>query len=154
MSNPAITRFTGEYRFLSNFWPCPVSLMLITYPSAEHAYQAHKVTSLDVRRSLASADLPAAEAKRWGKRQDLRPGWERVKKTIMLQVVLAKFIQHPDLAKLLAGTEDATLIEGNTWHDDFWGSCLCSRCGEGDFSNGLNYLGQILMMARTIVRED
>lgn len=41
MSN-VIDSFSGNYRFLSNFWPCVVTLDDQQYTSTEHAYQAAK----------------------------------------------------------------------------------------------------------------
>lgn len=144
-----ITSFTGEYRFLSNFWPCDVKLGNIVFPSAEHGYQARKSLVPAVQVSVARLATPG-EAKRYGRRIALRPDWEQVKKRTMLLVVLAKFVQHPDLAVRLAATEDTYLEEGNAWHDNFWGACGCDdHTGEG-----LNYLGRILMMVRDIVRVD
>jgi predicted NAD-dependent protein-ADP-ribosyltransferase YbiA (DUF1768 family) len=42
-------------------------------------------------------------------------------------------------AFLLAATSPAELIEGNTWHDTFWG--VCDGIGE-------NNLGRLLMKIR------
>ena len=42
-----ISRFHGEHAFLSNFSPHPVELPWaegLVFPTAEHAYQAAKVT--------------------------------------------------------------------------------------------------------------
>ena len=72
----------------------------------------------------------------------------------MLLVVLSKFVQHPELGELLVQTEDAGLVEGNTWHDNYWGACICPKCGAGDLYYGLNYLGRILMMTRDVIRAD
>ena len=47
-------------------------------------------------------------------------------------------------AKLLA-TGDAELIEGNYWHDTFWGMCN----GKGE-----NHLGRLLMEVRSELRVD
>ena len=41
-----ITRFHGEYRFLSNFYPVKVEYDGVQYPTVEHAYQAAKVMKL------------------------------------------------------------------------------------------------------------
>jgi hypothetical protein len=144
-----ITQFRGEWRYLSNFWPDSIVFGGIEYPTAEHAFQAQKTLTVDIRRDIAGLASPGA-AKRYGRTVALRADWEQVKKRAMLMVVLAKFIQNPDLAAQLVATEDAYLEEGNTWHDNFWGSCGCpAHIGEG-----LNYLGRILMMVRDIVRVD
>lgn len=144
-----ITAFQGEYRFLSNFWPCDVRLGDIVFPSAEHGYQARKSLVAEVQLSMARLATPG-EAKRVGRTIELRPDWEQVKKRIMLLTVLSKFVQNRDLATRLVATEDAYLEEGNTWHDNYWGACRCDdHTGEG-----LNYLGRILMMVRDVVRVD
>jgi N-glycosidase YbiA len=153
-----ITQFQGEWRWLSNFWMCPVPVGGIVYPSSEHAYQASKVLDMAARAKIADMATPG-EAKRAGQVLTLRPGWERAKKRVMLLVVLAKFSNNHDLARQLAATGDAYLEEGNTWHDFYWGVC---RSYQDDphpkncpgYGHGTNYLGRILTMVRDIVRED
>lgn len=44
----------------------------------------------------------------------LLPDWENVKLEPMAKVVLAKFEQHPDLARRLAAIE-GSIVEENTW---------------------------------------
>lgn len=44
--NSRIDQFTGEHRFLSNFWPCEVQYANLTFPSVENAYQACKCADL------------------------------------------------------------------------------------------------------------
>lgn len=144
-----ITRFDGDFRFLSNFYPAQVTVLGYPYPSAEHAYQAMKTNSPQVRESVLALATPG-QAKRWGRTIDLRPDWEQVKKRVMLAVVLSKFTQNESLREQLVGTEQAYLEEGNTWHDNFWGACGCPK----DIGKGLNYLGETLMFVRLVVRPD
>jgi len=149
----AVDRFEGEFRFLSNFYPCSVTIGGIRYPSAEHAYQASKTLEFAIRNRIAALPSPG-EAKRYGRRIELRPDWERAKKPVMLVVVLSKFTQNPLLGAQLADTadmEDPLLTEGNHWHDNYWGSCSCPRCA---LQPGLNYLGRVLMAVRDAVRCD
>jgi ribA/ribD-fused uncharacterized protein len=153
-----IQRFEHEYRFLSNFWPGEVVLGGLPFPTAEHAYQASKSRELYVRAQVADLPSPGG-AKRFGQKIELRPDWERVKKQVMLTVVVAKFTQHRDLADLLVATGTRRLVEGNTWHDNYWGSCCCAKCAEADrqeywADRGLNYLGKMLMTVRDVVRID
>lgn len=154
----AIEHFQGQARFLSNFWLAPVSMGGIVYPSAEHAYQAHKSEAFHVRQALA--EIPSAgQVKRAGQKIDMRPDWNEVRKRVMLLVVLAKFTQHQDLAKLLADTGEEHLVEGNRWHDNYWGSCECPACALGyeDMrwaDRGFNHLGKTLMAVRNVVRAD
>lgn len=130
--------FDGEYAFLSNFYERPVEWEGIVYPSTEHAFQAAKVINPATRMRIAAAETPG-RAKRMGRTVQLRGDWEQVKFNIMLDIVLAKFHQHKDLAEALLNTGDATLIEGNTWHDTTWGVCN---------GIGTNWLGKILMIVR------
>jgi ribA/ribD-fused uncharacterized protein len=149
----AVERFQGEYRFLSNFFPSPVTYGDVTYPTAEHAYQAAKTREPAVRSRVASLATPG-EAKRYGRLILLREGWERAKKPVMLVVVLTKFTQNPELGAMLADTadvDDPLLTEGNHWHDNYWGDCYCPKC---EAKPGLNYLGRVLMAVRDTVRCD
>lgn len=132
-----INEFRGEYRFLSNFWSCPVNYDGVAYQNAEAAFQAQKCIDPADRAMFAS--LNPSEAKRLGRRVKLRSDWEAIKDQIMCQVVQAKFTQNPDLMEKLKATGDAVLVEGNTWDDRYWGICRGS---------GQNKLGRILMALR------
>ena len=55
-------------------------------------------------------------------------------------------VKNPVVAKRMGKKErDATLIEGNHWHDNRWGDCTCERCSAKE---GQNWLGKILMEIR------
>jgi hypothetical protein len=92
----------------------------------------------------------AGQAKRAGQLLILRPGWERDKKRVMLEVVLAKFSSNPDLAEKLVSTGGAQLIEGNSWHDNYWGACTCVTCCKNE-PPGQNNLGKILEAVRLVL---
>jgi len=150
MTDP-VTDFRGSYSFLSNFARSPIDIDGWVYMTAEHAFQAQKASTA-TERMMIQACRSALDAKRAGRRLRLSPDWDGVRKRVMFDVVLAKFWQNPRLGDQLVSTGDAGLIEGNWWHDQFWGDCRCSRpsCAEP----GLNYLGQILTWVRAILRED
>lgn len=133
-----IAEFQGDYRFLSNFWPAHVEFDGITYPTAEHAYQAAKTLDPAERRRIAALPTPA-EAKREGRALPLRPDWEQVKLDVMERCVRYKFSHDADLRARLLATGDAQLEEGNAWGDRFWGVYE----GQGE-----NWLGRILMTVR------
>ena len=132
-----ITSFTGEYRFLSNFFPAVVTLDGETYPSVEHAYQAAKTTSPIAREAIRTCPKPG-QAKRNGRMVQLRPDWEEIKLDVMRDLLWQKF-QHYDLREQLLATGDRRLIEGNHWNDTFWGVCR---------GVGQNWLGVLLMEIR------
>ena len=140
-----VTRFRGDYDFLSNFYPATVRLDGMEYLNAEAAFQAYKCISPEDRQQFTG--MTANAAKRFGRRVDLRSDWEQVKLDVMRRVVRAKFEQHPDLAQRLLDTEDAELTEGNGWHDVYWGVDM--RTGRG-----ANHLGRILMDLRQEFRQN
>ena len=58
-----------------------------------------------------------------------------------------KFVIRYFQEKLLS-TKDRELIEGNFWHDNFWGDCSCKKCQDIE---GGNRLGKLLMEIREVV---
>lgn len=140
-----IAEFSGEYRFLSNFWPCTVTIRgwiddpidETEYPSVEHAYQAAKTLDRSMRQHICNQISPG-RAKKIGKTIELRPDWEEIKIEVMGNLLIEKF-KHPALNTMLLATKPHMLMEGNHWGDTFWGVC-----------NGLgsNHLGRILMEIR------
>jgi ribA/ribD-fused uncharacterized protein len=148
-----ISEFKGPHRFLSNFYMVPVTVGLVTYPSAEHAFQAGKASCPAEAQAIARL-ASAGAAKSAGAALAAPANWDSMRKVRMLKVVLAKFAQNADLGGLLAGTGAEALVEGNGWHDNFWGSCTCPRCGARGPGHGLNYLGQILMSVRMVLKPD
>jgi ribA/ribD-fused uncharacterized protein len=139
---PKIARFSGDYRFLSNFYPATVVFEGLTYPDVEHAYQSAKTLDISERRIIAALPTPA-EAKHAGEALKYRDDWLQIKYQVMLTCVRDKFTRHPDLRAKLLATGDAYLEEGNTWHDQIWGVY------DG---HGTNWLGIILMQVRAELR--
>lgn len=145
--------FTGEHRFLSNFFPCRVTLDGMEFRSVEHAYQAAKTLDRKARRMIQIQPKPG-DAKRAGRRlAGIRPDWDGVRVGVMRDLLRQKF-QDGELRHLLLATAPAGLVELNTWHDNFWGRCTCAPCGHerGDavakaVKNG-NILGVLLMELR------
>lgn len=139
---PNVTSFQGFYRFLSNFSPASIRWQGRIWPTVEHAYQASKTLDLFEQEAIRLTS-EAGAAKRLGRGVTLRPDWFEVRLAIMAELVSCKFDQHPDLKAKLLATGDAQLVEGNRWHDGFWGTCRCGRCPPGQ-----NRLGRILMAKR------
>ena len=134
-----IDSFKGEYFFLSNFYPSPMNCGGTIVQTVEHGYQAAKAkTEEEAQWVLASSS--AGEAKKRGRKVELKEEWEDIKVSTMIVMLLEKFRQHPDLYKKLQDTGDAELIEGNWWGDTYWG--VCKGVGE-------NMLGKCLMSIRT-----
>lgn len=131
-------KFRNQFFFLSNFYPIDV----YGYPSVEHAYQAAKTLDKQKRAEIRRA-RSAAEAKRLGRNNPVRPDWEEIKVEVMETLVQRKF-ENPELRAKLNKVE-GDIVEENYWHDNFWGNCGCNRCTE---CTGENHLGVLLMRIR------
>jgi ribA/ribD-fused uncharacterized protein len=174
-----IEHFAFEWGFLSNFYPSEVRLWVVTdddgistiypyavpdatieiYASVEHAYQASKTLRADKRWIFQLPNNPkltAGQAKHLGaklKEQGLqREDWHQVNIEIMRGLLRQKF-SGSILKRKLMSTFSAVLVEGNWWHDTFWGVCKgklegrTCRHGEHD-PLGENHLGLLLMELR------
>ena len=144
MTKKVIDKFDGEYAFLSNF---SNSILYdtdgIEYPTVEHYFQAQKTLDFDTRLKIAAAPTPG-KAKGIGRHVYLRTDWNNVKIDIMRDALIQKF-SDKKLQKKLIETGDAELIEGNWWHDNFYGDCHCEKCRD---IIGENHLGKLLMDIR------
>ena len=136
-----IDKFEGKYFFLSNFYECPVTYNRLTYQNAEAAFHAQKTFNLGIQKEFTT--LNPSEAKKLGRAIPLREDWEEIKVEHMKAIVLCKFEQNPNLKEQLLATYPHELIEGNWWHDTFWG--VCNGVGQ-------NNLGKILMELRDCFR--
>lgn len=138
-----INNFRGKYFFLSNFYECEVTFEGITYQNTEAAFHAQKTLDVEERKQFAT--LNPSEAKRAGRKLNLRSDWEVIKTRVMYNVCKAKFLQNPELKKMLLETGTEYLEEENDWGDDFWGTVN---------GVGKNRLGCILMQIRDELRRD
>lgn len=142
--------FTGDWYFLSNFSPSPITIDKIQYPTVEHAFQAHKTTDMVTREFIAGLPTPG-HAKRAGwnlpATSPLRPDWNDVRVRTMRDLIKLKFAPGGDLTRKLIETYPARLVEANNWHDNFWGDCRCGRPGTCR-ADGVNQLGKDLVVWR------
>ncbi len=132
-----INLFRNEYFFLSNFYEADVKYNGIIFPHNEAAFQAQKSSDEKIQRIFTK--LSPTQAKRLGKNIYMRRDWNDIKDNIMYEICYNKFSQNELLKEKLINTGDALLIEGNTWHDTYWGMCN---------NKGQNKLGKILMRVR------
>jgi len=131
--------FKGHYRFLSNFYPCTLRSWGMTFHSSEHLYVACKIPKENMElRYHVSQTTTAADAKKFGRIIEVREDWDDIKVDVMRSILLKKFSQPPLKERLLE--VDKEIVEHNKWHDNFWGSCVCRRCG----NKGENKLGKLL----------
>ncbi len=132
------------YGELSNFAPYRIHLKQRSWPSSEHYFQAQKFPDHADEEEIRLA-ANAREAAQMGRERHrpLRPDWEEVKETVMLEALRAKFTQHRSLQELLLGTGDVRLVE-HTRNDAYW--------GDGGDGTGRNRLGVLLMQVRAELR--
>lgn len=144
-----IDEFKGPYWALSNFSRYACWMGGDKYPTVEHGFQAAKTLDRVKRKEIRLATGPAI-AKRMGRNVELRAGWNMVRTTLMLQLLTTKF-HTTSAGEVLLGTGDAPLVEGNTWHDQFWGDCRCGR--PSCEAPGRNVLGRSLEIVREQLRD-
>jgi ribA/ribD-fused uncharacterized protein len=145
-SSIPITSFKGNYAFLSNFYYSPFYFDGVLYKTVEHFYQAAKAISKRDHEWIRNAKTPG-EAKKIGRQVLMRADWEDAKVWIMRSALFLKFADV-NLASTLKATGSCLLKEGNTWHDNFWGSCNCVKCRD----KGFNVLGALLMEIRVLIK--
>ena len=132
--------FDGDLYFLSNFYPCNITINGITFPSVENAFQSRKCANYSDM--IKFRDITSGQAKRLGRRIEMRDDWDSVKLDVMYDLVKIKF-SNPELKSRLLSTGDYELVENNNWKDFYWGRCN---------GVGQNHLGKILMRVREELR--
>jgi len=143
-----VVSFKGDYKKFSNFYPCIVHYEGFNFATVEHAYVAAKTQDRMFRSRIAQ--LLAEEAglaKKMGRSCTLRRDWDLMKVSVMYRLLMQKF-SYDEFKSLLISTGDVDIIEGNYWHDNFWGNCFCKKCVN---IPGKNQLGKLLMKIRRIV---
>lgn len=137
-----INNFRGRYSFLSNFFIEPDG----THVEAEYQSSKHEDPAKRAELRVLMYRMTPGQAKRHGgsrKLMPLREDWELVKRPTMKKLVLVKYLDWIDLADALLATDDAEIIESNTWGDTYWGICR---------GKGRNELGKIHMEIREQLR--
>ena len=136
------------YGAFSNLFRRPMEFEGRVYPTAEHAYQAGKARTDEVREWILSAPTPSlvAMAAHGLYTWDIVPEWSRTKFDRMRKVLKAKFSQHEDLKKLLLSTGNARLVEAGRTDN-----AVNRTWGEVN-GKGQNMLGVLLMEVRDEIR--
>lgn len=177
----AIDCYMGPHRFLSNFHLKSVFWRGIWFNSNEHGYNFTKGIGVEPPHNLVRFHSPleiaggkilpvytSTEAKREGRKIALREDWELIKYAVMLLLNIEKFSTNPE-RQMLLNTGNATLREGNWWHDNIWGDCIfgsredamlylsgkpfnpCLKCAN---IKGQNLLGKIHTRIRSDIQFD
>jgi predicted NAD-dependent protein-ADP-ribosyltransferase YbiA (DUF1768 family) len=113
------------------------------FDSTENAYMAWKTLDLKLRKKIQTLD--AGDAKELTHEDDFptRPDYSDNGRIAIMEILVRQkySIRNPWLMEKLMNTGTATIAEGNTWSDTFFGFCL--RTGTGQ-----NWLGRITMKIR------
>jgi ribA/ribD-fused uncharacterized protein len=141
-------KVSDPYGCFSNFSPHPIQVEGSYWQTVEHYYQAQKFVGSENERLIAvirqtQTPMEAATLGR-DRTRKLRPDWEQVKRQVMWQGVLTKFLTHTDIQAILLDTGDELIVEDSPT-DYYWG------CGQD--KTGQNQLGEILMNVRQEVRQ-
>lgn len=135
----------GELGYLASYSLHGFNKDGIYWKTVEHYYQAHKFDDDEVKNMIINAQTPKiASTIGRDRKYKLREDWEQVKDKIMYDAVLAKFLEHPDLAEKLLKTGEEEIIE-ETVKENYWG------CGSQ--KQGLNMYGKILCRVRDELRK-
>lgn len=144
-----VEEFSGAFEFLSNFHEHRFAWQGQMGQTSEHHYSAAK-TDDPAAKALIYEQTTPGRAKREGQKVALRDGWDNHLKTdCMASIIQAKFTPGTPMAQRLLRTGDALLIEGNVWHDNYWGQCTCEKHHHWP---GRNTLGRLLMEHRSALR--
>ena len=143
-----IDRFKDEFGWLSNMHECTCPHADKTFASSEHLYQWKKTAPGWWQDRIFEAPHGKVAKKLAGNPKcpkATHSNWDDFRLQCMEVALRSKFGSNVQLRQQLVDTGTRDLIEGNYWHDQFWGNCTCPKCPEP----GLNHLGRMLMMLRS-----
>ena len=128
--------------WFSNFKASPIYVGNKMWPDVETYFQAMKTKDEHEQEQIRTCGSPS-NAKRLGRKVQLRVDWEHVKESIMEIALRVKFRPGTEWREKLDATT-GPIIEWNNWGDRYWGMTLDGI--------GKNRLGEILMKIRDEVR--
>lgn len=131
--------FTGQYRFLSNFYIEPDGTHVEGEYQRDKCLKTEDRARFHLRSDPRQPMIAPAQCQYLGRAVLVRYDWDAVKVDIMAEYVAQKFRDHPELRRKLKETGTLYLEETNHWSDRFWG--VCGGVGQ-------NMLGHILMEIR------
>lgn len=134
------------YFEFTNFYPQPVKIDGVIWPTTEHYFQAQKFIGTPYCEFIRKLPTPreafhfsrVPTVAKWQRRN-----WANVKDDVMLKALAEKFTQNEILKCKLLETGHCKLIE-HTDRDSYW--------GDGGDGSGLNRLGELLMQLRIILQ--
>ena len=118
---PEEFQYEGKWirNWFSNFTLVPIELNNIVWPSVENYYQA--VKTLDRNEQQKFITCTPAEAKKLGRKIEIRKDWEQVKYRFMRKAVRQKFFSNKEQKRMLLQDPNIVFVEWNNWGDKIWG---------------------------------
>jgi len=146
-----IGEFEGQHGWASNFYmKAPFYVQSQFFKSSEHYFAASKTEDIEWCKKILD-ESTAAGAKKQGQKCPIRPNWPHVRIPVMADALWYKFVQNTYIQQKLIDTGTQEMVEGNWWHDNFWGDCHCNnKSGKHPecLKPGLNKLGLLTMNLR------
>ncbi len=133
----------GRYKCFSNWYSCSFTYQGYTWSNSEQALMYFKSFDKEYQKKIKKANNPAV-AKKLGRQVKLRPDWDQVKLSLMIEILYAKFSQNADLKEILLNTNGVKIHED--CNDPWWG-------GGPNYPGGRDYLGRALMSVRKILEK-
>ena len=142
----------SSYHFLSNYYSTPIQYRDIEFNDLEHAYQYAKAiefndinSSEDIlcAKTPSSAKLIGSKVKNFNITE-----WNKVKESVMLDLLKIKFGPGTDMAKKLVATAGRSLAEAGQSTTYSIGMSLNNKDLFKSDKWGRNVLGNLLMKVR------
>ena len=132
------------YGFMNNYYKARFYIYSKWWNFVEAPYQSQKTNVISEKEAIWKAER-ANDSRLLGQKVTMVADWDQIKREVMKECCMAKFLQHSDLRLKLKLTGTQELVEDTkTTNDMYWG---CGADGTGQ-----NVLGQVLMEVREALR--
>jgi ribA/ribD-fused uncharacterized protein len=155
LGNPAL----NAHKAFSNMYEAPMQVEGATFPTVEHYFQWTKARTFGdagAQEKIMKTSSPKT-VKSLGKKVvgfDVAQ-WDEKKEQVMATGLKAKFMQHPDLLKLLKETGTRRIAEADP-RGKFWGigtSAETSKAKDPERWPGKNVMGKLLEALRSELKD-
>lgn len=132
--------YEHEFYVFSNFSSFMLEWKGKLYPTSEHVYHSEKFEDESLKEQVRNTRSAHDSQKFANANKDKQiKDWDKIKLSIMKDILRAKVEQHPYVKKKLLESGDKELIE-DSWRDAYW--------GWGPNKDGENHLGKLWMEVR------
>lgn len=144
----------GKYTCFSNFFPVPFTENNITFNCTEQYFMFKKCIFFDptneelIKEILSSTNPSHIKSLGRSVRNFSEQSWMNYREKVMMDALMLKFTQNPDLEKILLETGNKTLYEASK-NDRIWGiGFYANDALNNKHKFGKNLLGKCLMNVR------